>query len=159
MTATFDFSEHFSTTLAKDIAGMLLGRCDGVGTHRVIYEHATDPSLIIKIEGEAGSFRNIYEHQVWEHVKETKWAKWFAPVVSISPAGTTLIMRKCEVARLEDMPRQVPAFMTDLKFENWGWYTPTKGERRLVCLDYGNHLMLEHGLTNRMRTVRDWRIK
>lgn len=144
----FDFDAHFKTGLARDVANMVLGDLHGYGTTRAIYTHATDPTLMVKVETDAGSYNNIMEWEAWKSVKDTEFAKWFAPCVQISGAGLVLTMKKCTVATARELPRKVPAFFTDLKAENWGWY-----EDRFVCLDYGLHLLHELGMTKRMRTA------
>lgn len=150
MSGYIDLKEHFSSVVAKDVSSLLLGRSLGYGSSRAIFEHATDPGLIVKIEDGAGSFHNIAEWQVWNSVKHTTLARWFAPVVHIASAGSVLVMKKCDELRTEELPAEVPAFFTDLKPENWGRY-----EGRAVCLDYGLHLLHERGMTKRMRKV-DW---
>lgn len=149
MTAYVDFDQHFKTGLARDLAGMILGDYDGHGTYRSIFHHASDPSLIVKVENGRQSFSNVHEWEIWKAVRDTKLAQWFAPCVDISPAGMVLIMRKCEPSNVRSLPDKVPAFFTDLKAENWGFY-----EGRPVCFDYGNHLMLERGMTTKMRKAR-----
>lgn len=149
MSAYVDFDEHFHTVLARDTASMILGPQRGHGTHRAIFDHATDPGLIVKVETGSGDFNNVREWDAWQAVKDTDFATWFAPVVEISPAGLLLVMKRCTPATIESLPDKVPAFFTDLKAENWGFY-----EGRPVCLDYGLHLLLENGLTKRMRKAR-----
>lgn len=146
----FAFDAHFKTGLARDLAGMVLGDLHGFGSTRTIYTHATDPTLMVKVETDAGSYNNIMEWEAWKSVKDTEFAKWFAPCVEISPAGLVLTMKKCERVSARGLPRKVPAFFADLKAENWGWY-----EDRFVCLDYGLHLLHEYGMTKRMR-VANW---
>lgn len=149
MTAFVDMNDHFKTALAQDLLGMVVGRYDGYGTYRAIFDHATDASLIVKVENQSQSFSNVNEWNVWQAVKETKLARWFAPCVDISPRGIVLIARRCKPIPREMLPDKVPAFFTDLKVENWGLY-----EGRPVCLDYGCHLMLERGMTTKLRAAR-----
>lgn len=151
MPAWITESEHFPTTLARDIFAMIADKSLGAGTHRHIYSHASDPNLIVKIENGAHSFSNIREWEVWDRVKDTNLAQWFAPCVELSPNGLVLIQRRCKEVTAKEMPKKVPAFFTDLKVENFGRY-----KNRIVCLDYGNHLLLEKGMTSRMRTVKNW---
>jgi hypothetical protein len=143
------FDDHFKTILARDLAGMLLGDYDGHGTYRSIFHHATDPTLIVKVENKTGSFSNVQEWDVWQRVKLTKLARWFAPCVQISGAGTVLIQRKCELVTARQLPKKVPAFFTDLKAENWGLLNG-----RAVCFDYGCNLLMERGMTERLRIAR-----
>lgn len=149
MSAFVDMQDHFKTALALDVLGMVVGRYDGYGTYRAIFDHANDASLIVKVENQSQCFSNVAEWQVWESVRDTKLARWFAPCVEISPRGIVLIAKRCKPITREQLPDKVPAFFTDLKVENWGLY-----EGRPVCLDYGCHLMLEHGMTSKLRTAR-----
>lgn len=151
MPASFDFYEAFPTTAGRDVAKLVLGNLLGYGTTRAIYQHALDPGLIVKIEDGAQSFCNIAEWSVWEAVKETALARWFAPAVAISQSGTVIVMKRCEPLRPDELPERIPAFFTDVKAENWGLF-----EGRPVCLDYGYHLMLERGMTKAMRKA-NWR--
>jgi hypothetical protein len=45
----------------------------------------------------------------------------------------------------------MPAFFTDLKRENFGLLLG-----RLVCHDYGVNLLMENGMTKRMRKANWW---
>lgn len=150
MSAFINLRDHFETTIASDVCSMLLGDCMGYGTYRAVFEHAFDPELIVKVEPGARSFCNIYEHQVWERVKETRFSKWFAPVEHISPNGSVLVMRRTRAIRAEELPDRIPAFFTDIKPENWGLI-----DGRPVCHDYGNHLLIERGMTKATR-VAQW---
>lgn len=149
MAAFIEQHEHFPTILARDLFGMIAGTSLGAGTHRHIFNHATDPNLIVKIENGYQSFSNIHEWEVWNRIKDTNLAKWFVPCVALSGAGTVLIMKRAKPLTPKQVPKKVPAFFTDLKEENWGWY-----QGRPACLDYGNHLLLEKGMTSRMRRFR-----
>lgn len=146
MGARVELSEILRSTLAKDIAGELVGDRIAIGQYRDVYEHATDSGLVVKLEDQQRCFCNVYEHQVWEHVRGTDLAKWFAPVIRISAAGTVLTMRRTTPIRREELPSQVPVFFTDLKLENWGLL-----DGQPVCHDYGNHLLLEKGMTSRLQ--------
>lgn len=138
--------EHFESTLAKDVAGHIIGEHIGSGIHRDVYAWELDPKVVCKLEGGAGSFANIREYDVWQEVKNTKFARWFAPVLAISSAGCLLLQARTTPVDIKRLPKKVPAFFTDLKASNWGRY---KG--RIVCHDYGLHMLLTKGLTNRMR--------
>lgn len=141
-----DTAIHFKTTLSKDVRDLLLGDEIAYGAHRHVFKHATDPGLVVKLEDIAKHFYNVSEWQVWQRVKSTAHAKWFAPCVDIGPSGTILMMKKAEPATAAKLPRMVPAFFTDLKAENWGFING-----KPVCIDYGLHLLLEVGMTTRMR--------
>jgi hypothetical protein len=152
MSAYFDLDEHFKTTAARDVAALLLGECLGYGTYRAVYKHALDDDLIVKVENGERCFSNVIEYEVWNAVKETEFAKWFAPVVACSPTGTVLIMRKTLLISERELPAKVPSFFTDLKADNFG-----RLDGRIVCHDYGNNLLMEKGMSKRMRKA-DWNL-
>lgn len=123
------------------------GRLIGSGISRHVYPYGLDPTrLVIKFEQEE-NHQNVTEWQIWNRVEHTDLAKWFAPVEAISPCGRILIQRRtmpCQTDR--KLPDRVPAFFSDIKIDNWGML---KGKP--VCHDYGFHLMLEKGMTKRMK--------
>lgn len=122
----------------------------GAGMTREVFRLATDLDKVIKFECDSGHFQNVLEYQVWDSVKDTKLAKWFAPCHHISHCGRILIQSYAEPIAAINLPAEVPAFFTDLKVGNWGVYN-----KQPVALDYGKHLMLERGMTGRMRKA-DW---
>jgi hypothetical protein len=114
----------------------------GGGSARQVYTSPIRPDCVVKVESGAKSFQNVAEWQVWQEVKDTPMAKWFAPCVEISPSGSVLLMKRTEPAPASMYPRRVPAFFTDLKRENWGMY-----EGRMVCCDYGVSNLVSCGMT------------
>src|SRR6185437_13604034 len=144
---------HFKTTLSRDVSDMILGAHIATGATRMVYAHATQSDAVVKLENIANSFCNIYEEQVWYHVKDTEFAQWFAPVLRISPNGTVLVMRRTMPVSINDLPKHVPAFFTDLKAENFG-----RMDGRIVCHDYGFHRFIERGMTKKMRLA-NWEAK
>ncbi len=143
---------NFSSGAQRDIWSLICGKKLGRGIGRKVYEYLPDPTLAIKIEDRAGSFQNVAELQIWQAVRGTEFAKWFAPVEQISASGTALLMRRTEPVRRADLPDRLPAFFTDLKQENFGML-----DGRLVVHDYGSFpvVMLSKALTRRMARV-DW---
>lgn len=123
----------------------------GYGSGREVYACRVRPELVVKLEAERYSFQNIREWEVWQSIQYTPWAKWFAPCESISPNGSALLQRRTTPVPEGRLPDRVPVFLTDLKPDNFGMF-----EGRVVCHDYGNHLMLENGMTNRMKKAQ-WR--
>lgn len=149
--AYINMNKHFKTTVARDIRDMVIGECLGYGSTRAIYVHAMDNNAIVKVENAAQSFCNVYEHEVWEHVKYTDFAKWFAPVRYISSCGTVLVMERTQPIPEDLLPKEIPAFFTDIKAENFG-----RLNGRFVCHDYAYHRFIERGMTRKMRKVKDW---
>lgn len=142
--------EHFRTTVARDFAYLFIGARLGGGAFREVFVNLANTAQVIKVEECAESFSNVAEWQVWEAVKDTEHARWFAPCVAMSACGTVMIQARTKPVEKEDLPAEVPAFFTDLKPMNWG----RLGDR-IVCHDYGFHRMLERGMTKRMRKA-DW---
>jgi hypothetical protein len=116
----------------RDFLHMILPETIGDGISRQVYTLRTDETKVVKFE--VGSyFQNINEYELWNDIKEaTVISKWFAPVHFISGFGSVLIMERTEVIPLKYYPKELPAFLSDLKKENFGFY---KG--RIVCHDYG----------------------
>ena len=142
---------HFVTTLARDTFGMIAGDEIASGVYRRVYACNLNVDHVVKFEESARDFCNVREWDIWQRVKETKLARWFAPCVAISPSGIALIQQRCKPVTLPEMPKKVPGFFTDLKVENWGRY-----QDRVVCLDYGNHLMLEKGMDAKLKIAKWW---
>lgn len=140
-------TDHFPTTTGRDLAAMMLDRQIGVGQYREVWSTELNAGRVLKLEGGTGQFSNVLEWEVWQAIKETKHARWFAPCYAISPCGIWLLQHRTEpMVDITKLPKQVPAFFTDLKLSNWGFI-----DNRFVCHDYGNNLLMENGMTHRMR--------
>lgn len=116
---------------SRDLAWLFIGKLISTGSERTVYEHAQDPTLVVKYQSGEG-FQNIFEWEVWQCVKGTKAAKWFAPVVDISPNGHFLIMKKAESLPNGYFPKKIPAMIGDQKYKNFGMIG-----KQFVCIDYG----------------------
>lgn len=141
---------RFSDPWPNELLHLVCGRRLGSGMTREVFEYAPCENLVIKFESESGHFQNVAEWQVWNRIRETKHAKWFAPCHMISHCGRILIQHYAKPLAAICLPTEVPAFFTDLKPDNWG---SIKGQP--VAVDYGKHLMLERGMSGRMRKA-DW---
>jgi len=130
--------DHFRDSVSRDAFDMLCGKPLGFGIGRIVFEHATDKSLVLKFECDAGSFQNIHEWDLWKQHSHagTSTVDWLAPCVSISPNGIVLVQKRTKkVPWTFKLPKMVPNILdSDLKRDNWGLY---KG--KLVCHDYGRH--------------------
>jgi len=141
-------------TCKNDLARLVCGKFLSSGISRVVYEYTLDPTKVVKIETSAGFFQNVLEWEVWQNVRDTRWAKWFAPVHYISDNGSVLIQSRTVPAQKRDIPKQLPDFFTDLKLENFGLL-----DGRFVAHDYGFNLLLFNGLTRgRMKSFseKEW---
>lgn len=142
------FVEHLAPSILRDLASFVCADSLGSGLSRLVFVYRPNPKWVIKIE-EKG-FQNVLEQYVWSRVSETEFKQWFAPIIDVSPLGTVILMERTRPARPEEYPEKVPAFFTDLKRTNWGFL-----DGRMVCHDYGTNLLVECGLTKRMRKA-DW---
>lgn len=137
--------------LPYELLALLCGERLGHGMTREVFSfYPDDENKVIKFELESGHFQNVCEYQVWDAIQYTELAKWFAPCYNISHCGRIMIQARCEPIAAIALPAEVPAFFTDLKSSNWGIYN-----KHPVCFDYGKHLMLEKGMSKRMRKA-DW---
>lgn len=144
------YTDNFTTTIAKDLFSLICGPKIGQGAFREVYASNTNPKVVVKFEGREGNFDNIIEHEVWQRIQNTEFARWFAPVRHISACGTILVQDRTEPLAMSELPARIPAFFTDLKRQNWG-----RLNGKIVCHDYGRNLLMEEGMTKRMRKA-DW---
>lgn len=135
-------ANHYGPTITADFFRTMVGEKLGAGSAREVYRLAHDPTLVVKIENRAGSFQNILEHEMWQEVEHTKWARWFAPCVTISPCGTILIQKATVPLPPGAFPKQLPNFFTDLRLNNFG-----RLDGRVVAHDYGLHSVMGRGLS------------
>lgn len=124
--------DEFGGVTQNELIGLLVTERIGQGTYRDVYGSHVLPDCVVKVEVGENRFNNPLEWIIWQEFKATKWAKWLAPCRFISACGVVLIQARCEPLGLR--PRRVPAFLADLKAENWG---TIKGHP--VCFDYGNN--------------------
>jgi len=139
---------HESEALLRFVCGRKLGR----GIAREVFECSMVPGWVIKIaNGSTGISQNILEYEVWDNVSHTEHAKWFAPVHSISPCGNILMMKQAKPLKSAKgfIETKLPTFLTDLKAVNFG----TIG-KQIVAVDYGRTLLMQQGLSKRMRDVK-----
>lgn len=143
----------------RDIGGMLFsglfdcvaGPFIGEGCQRRVYEtnELFATPMVIKIAREDGKYQNMAEYETWITAKDSKNAKWLAPVHYVADNGSVLIMaRTSPVSETDRMPRRVPSFLTDLKRDNWGWL-----DGRLVCHDYGINNSVDLGVVQPMKAA------
>lgn len=138
----------FQSVVEKDFFKTMCGKRLGSGIGREVFECFLDPTLVIKIEAGSASFQNVMEWETWEEVKETDFAKWFAPCYAVSSTGSVLIQKKTTPIHWKKLPPRMPAFLGDFKQGNFGMY---KGH--IVAHDYGRTRLMTNGLTKRMRDV------
>lgn len=121
----------------REFTGIYLGKPIGSGAYRRVYEHCLDDSLVIKVEEEPGDFANVIEHMLWKEIEHFKvLARWFAPVIAISPSGSVLLQKRTLPIQKKHLPKRIPNFLFDVKHDNWGMI-----DGHPVCHDYGNIAM------------------
>lgn len=130
----------------RELESVLCGSLIAEGSARKVYHCKPNSRLVVKIERAARSFQNVAESEIWSFVMGDKeMQKWFAPCVFISNAGTVLIQDKVEPLRQRDLPKSLPAFLVDLKIENFGVL-----DGRVVCCDYGTMMASIRTASRRM---------
>lgn len=116
----------------QDLARFCLGDYIGGGEYRLVFDFDPVSGSVIKFCNADDCQSNWTEYSIWQSVKDTKNAKWFCPVIDISPCGRFLIMEKARAIKEdENLPKKLPNFFTDIKRSNFGFI----GDR-LVCTDY-----------------------
>ncbi len=150
---TSDSAETFFTNaISKDLFSLCASTKLGKGVARDVYRSALNPDHVFKFELPSMSFQNILEWETWDVVRHTKYAKWFAPCIHIASCGTVLIQAYAREIMPDELPKDVPAFFTDLKADNWGMLNGHP-----VCRDYGRSLLMDRGLSNKLRKA-EWNI-
>lgn len=139
-----------NVVIQREFIGSAIGKQLGSGIGRRVFENQFDEKAVIKIEDCNGSrFQNVLEWETWQHVKDTKLRRWFAPCLWISHSGSVLIMRKTTPA--SKFPQRLPVFLGDTKRGNYGLL-----DGRFVCHDYGTNLAITTGLVERERKAEWW---
>lgn len=121
------------------------------GMSRTVWSSKLVPDCVIKIEDTVGQFQNIIEWETWLRVRDTVHRRWFAPCRWISGNGAILIMERTHEPAPKQYPVNMPAYLTDFKRTNYGMLNG-----KLVCHDYGTHMLFENGLTKRMKPAKWW---
>ena len=114
---------------------LICGEIIGEGAYRQVYECRLNKDWVVKVEDEDddGNFCNVNEWKTWTTKKhELAVAGWLAPCHQISHGGRFLIQSRTRPVAKKDLPVKIPAFLTDVKAENFG-----RLDDRVVCHDYG----------------------
>lgn len=137
----------------RDAFNMLCGDKIGSGVYRDVFRCKLRPDLVVKVERETEyrDFANVREMRFWcDNQDCTAIAKWLAPCEFLSPDGRVLLQKKATIVTEDDLanlPKQLPAFLTDTKFGNFGWLNG-----KLVCVDYASVIS---NVSTRLRKA-DW---
>lgn len=135
----------------EDLQSLLFGQLLGIGIHRKVGVFKPDPTLVIKCALECPNI-NALEYEVWQMVKETGIARWFAPVASMSPSGMFLLQERVERIAKKDYPKMIPSFFSDQKYSNYGLW-----RGKFVCCDYAGFIStsMSHKWNDKMKKA-DW---
>jgi hypothetical protein len=118
----------------------------GKGASRSVYHLYFDPCCVLKVEHRGGTFHNVMEWKVWEAVKDTDIADWFAPCMNIDSMGNVMTQKRTVPFRDADEFNQaiekyrggmIPSFLDDIHYGNFGWL-----DGMPVCHDYGYNNIL-----------------
>lgn len=126
------------------------GELLGSGIYRDVYSITGSNQYVLKICNKPGDFSNVTEWEVFNFVNATPHHRLLAPCFSISPDAQFLIMgRTFPIKDVKDLPSRVPAWMTDLKPQNWG----RRGDK-VVCHDYATNLVLNQCVLSATKPAR-----
>ena len=116
----------------QDLVRFCLGDYIASGMSRMVFEWSMRPNTVVKFCSADDCEPNWNEYAVWQAVKDTKAAKWFCPVIDISPCGRFLLMEKAQhIEPGQKLPKKLPNIFTDIHTGNWGWING-----QFVCIDY-----------------------
>lgn len=131
----------------------LCGNLLGTGLNRDTYELKQAPDKwVVKIQKSDG-FDNVKEWILWSEMMYVESLnKWFARSLMMNVPGTFLIQERVDMTRpRKDFPRHIPAFFTDLKYENFGF----AGDQ-LKCVDYGCVMLTKFLDEKKLRYAKWW---
>jgi hypothetical protein len=138
------FQEDFN--LLGDFFDFFCGELLGEGAFRTVYTYGLNRDWVVKIarvkDTGLGRFDNIAEWDIYQNLKvhHPELLKYLAKPLHISSCGRVMIMeRTTPLTDKDKLPKKIPAFLTDIKEDNWG-----RIGRRIVCHDYGNHNLYKH---------------
>jgi hypothetical protein len=118
------------------VLDLFVGECLGTGWSRHVYALKGDDTKVIKVEHSHKFFSNIMEWKVWEAVRDTPAAAWFAPCHYVSHDGLALVQARTVPLTKEQFAElvELPDFLSDTFFANFGYL-----DGRVVCHDFGRH--------------------
>lgn len=132
--------DEWGGAVIMDFIYLFTGEKIGEGANRKVYAFRGDPTKVIKVET-TSTFQNVLEIEAWYHLKNTKWAKWFAPILDRSACGHVIIQAR--TTPVTEIPKRIPHFMTDVNVTQFG-----KLKGRVVIHDYGYLTCIPQALRN-----------
>lgn len=136
--------------VSMDFFNMFCGDMLGYGCSRWVFKYQLEDNLVIKIDMSDHN-ANVIEYDVWQSVRDTEFAKWFAPCIRLSQCGRVLIQNRGYKKDHKYYPEKIPAFFTDIKIDNFRFVG-----KQLVCIDYALNNLHTQGMTKRMKKV-NWK--
>lgn len=122
--------KQFGNMTYRDAFNLMCGVLIGEGQYRKVYECALNPDYVVKVDD--GGRHNLWEWGNWHSFNDDEAVKpWLCPCHMISAEGRILVMSKASPIRQSEIPTELPAFASDLKYGNLGMF-----EGRLVIIDY-----------------------
>ena len=136
------YIQNERTDLKDSVLDLFVGNCIGTGWSRHVYEIKDQPDRVLKVEHSNRFFSNVMEWKVWEVVKDTEHARWFAPCYDISFNGFSLVQARTVPLTSEQFAEitEVPSFLSDVFYGNFGYL-----DGRVVCHDYGRNNLMRLG--------------
>lgn len=149
---TDNFTEY------EEAFNLLCGALIGRGEARTVYQCNLLPDCVVKVESGQRAFQNLLEFKFWEYAMGQKDASmWLAPVEFMSPDGRILIMKKTTAISKDQLPKEVPSYLCDLKIDNFGmYYDVKKRQSRIVCHDYGLNLAMYNTVRSKDKKKAIW---
>ena len=115
--------DYFDNTISADFFGLMLGDKLGAGAGREVYamDSVFGTDYVVKFECTGRSFQNTHEWRLWNDFKSVRSvARWLAPCVWISSAGTVLLQRRTTPI-LGELPLKAPAWKT-VESDNFSYF-------------------------------------
>jgi hypothetical protein len=135
----------FERSIPDQLFTLICGEKLGEGIARSVYEYRPDRSKVVKFEMGSYDFQNVAEWLAYEEATPAA-RKWLAPCIDISEHGQILIQMRVDPLLIA--PKKVPAFLADIKPDNWGLL-----DGHPVAIDYGRNRLHEFGFKEGMKMV------
>lgn len=123
-----------SFDISYEMLDILCGEYIGEGNSRIVFDCTILPEYVVKIQKENSNHDNINEWEMYWSVAYQDKKKWLAECKWLSNNGRILIQKKARPItdkNKKNIPELIPAFLTDMKFSNYGFIG-----KQFVCFDY-----------------------
>lgn len=140
---------------SSELTSLLFGDHIADGVYRSVFIFRPDPNYVIKRERFTHYTCNLEEMRLWHAADRYDMRRWLAPCTYISDRGLYLIQRRTYPAAEQKMPKKIPKWITDTKIQNWGYLNKNQ-TGPIVCHDYANNFVDEHGMSRVLKKARWW---